>query len=106
MYESSNAAMNQRAAGNLAGAVAPKPISQMQLHAEMLAGISQRLFTLNSRLSSLADRLSGPVPASPTTGKDEAAPPAVLLVAQFEARRIDSGLEWLTDTINRLEQVA
>lgn len=95
------------AAGQLRGGAIPaKPISQMEMHAQNLASSANRLNEQISRLSGMIDRFCGPLPPSKLDGTAESAPTGVLVVAQFEARRVAEGLDRLTDQINRLDSIA
>ena len=83
-----------------------KQASQMELHASQLQSHADALNAQIVRLSSLIDRLTGPVPDTASVNSKEPPPAGVLVVAQFESRRIAEGLDRLTDQLNRLEQIA
>ena len=100
-------AMNQRSAGGLAGgANTPKPISQMHMHASQLQEQANRLHEQVARLSEIIDRFAGPSPPNGPDALKEVQPIGVLVVAQFESRRISEGIGNLIDQINRLDSIA
>lgn len=97
-----------RAYGQIGTAVGQlaKPISQMQCHAQNLSSSANRLNEQIMRLSEMIDRFTGPAPPSKLDQVAEPQPMGVLMVAQFEGRRIAEALDRLTDQINRLDQIA
>jgi hypothetical protein len=93
--------------GGFAGAQAtPVPQKPMDGLATKLHGLASDLYTLNERVGTLLNRLTGPQPASGSANADKPADPqGALVVAQFGAERIARQISELSDQISRLESI-
>lgn len=82
------------------------PTSPMECHAGNLHKLAEELQQLNIRFSSAIDRITGPIPEPVGNSKDYPEPgKGSLLVAQFGAERINTGVSRLAELITRLEGI-